>query len=1653
MATIIEDQSKGRILQVFRYIQALEQYRNPVVREIDEQPWSLWFKNLPSFPTIIKGDFENTLFDTDTEVSSSPFILKVKRPTLTDAPPPPLGYNAYLRDTWKRPDASIQFNLSSLPKEEDEKELTEAQVLERYLQEEDFAQWYQKRNLWAEKELPVRGAMGIYNQFYELYARLERESEQFELMLGDGLLHWEHPTGRIHHPILLLRLKLEFDPSVPEFTLCETEQPTELYSSVFRSVGEVTGTVMSRLQEEITSAAFHPLGGQDTEEYLVRLISQLSPYGRYLKTGEKVTSDKAPYLQRSPLVFLRKRSLGYSKALEEIIKDIPERSELPEFLNNIVGIDHGKKEEKTEIRPIDPNGEDEEILLSKPANSEQLLIADRLNHYNAVLVQGPPGTGKTHTIANLIGHLLAQGKSVLVTSHTSKALSVLHEKIVEPLQPLCLSVLSDDSRKQLERSVDSITERLASSNPDQLEREALALQNERIDLLKKLRETRQKLLEAREDEYRSLVIAGEEYDPAQAARQVNASREQSSWIPGPIRLGAPLPLSERELIELYRTNLSLTSEDEKELGSALPDPEQLVVPHEFEQWIRTYQVLSNKKLDLGKEFWKGTSGIYPEALEAHQTELGKNVSLLEKAPKWQLELIQVGIYGDEHKKPWQSLLDQIDKAYKTGVATKEILLQYDPQVSESCLADTIEEVLEEIIQHLKNNGSLSFFKLITKPSWKNLINESRVNGSSPKKIEDFEALKALIGLRKVRKKLLERWERQVTVLEGPTPQELGKAPEVECYKLRNFLLDSLHWYPKVWLPLVEKLQKDGFLWHAFYDKIPVQLGEHGEIKRLKNAVTQELTQIIEVQADRLRLERLRSQLNSLKSRIEQSNSSKSQVSLTLLSAVQKLEPTAYRKAFQVLVELTNKNQDLSLRKQYLAQLEKDAPTWASAIAHREGIHGEGQLPGKPQEAWVWRQFTEELDDRAKKSMDELLSKTNLLARQLREKTALLVEKKAWAAQVRRTTVHQRQALNGWKQLMRKIGKGTGKRAPGLLAEARKHMPMCQSAVPVWIMPLSRVVENFNPRSNSFDVVIIDEASQADVLALTALYMGKQVIVVGDNEQVSPSAVGQNVEDINKLIEEHLQGIPNAKLYDGLFSIYDLAGTVFQPICLREHFRCVTPIIQFSNYLSYDGKIKPLRDESTVKLRPHTVAYRVRGGTSYRKTNEKEAEVIASLVVACTEQPEYQDASIGVISLVGEEQARVIDRYLQNYLPAEEYQKRRIQCGNPAQFQGDERDVIFLSMIDATTEEGTLARKGDGAQDMYKKRYNVAASRARDQMWVVYSMDPEKNLKPGDLRGALIRHAKDPQGIMKMLDTAALETESEFEKQVLFRLRQKGYTVHPQWKVGGYRIDMVIEGNGQRVALECDGDKWHTPENLAEDMSRQSILERLGWRFIRLRGSEFFRDPETIMQSVFSRLEKQFGIFPQGTSMDDQQQEPREDRVKDEIIRRAEVIRRHWNGDDEEEVEEGSEEEVTLTEDELTDEEPKDEPATEIQVTEEQIDEQEKVEQIREDKVIEDKGLEEQVIVHREDRVDNESRLHRTYPSKPESGADFDLMLYLKSKGLEIIDNRNIGGTLWIIGQEELGSFIDELKNRGYRFRYKARGGRMTQNRSAWYLSE
>jgi very-short-patch-repair endonuclease len=228
------------------------------------------------------------------------------------------------------------------------------------------------------------------------------------------------------------------------------------------------------------------------------------------------------------------------------------------------------------------------------------------------------------------------------------------------------------------------------------------------------------------------------------------------------------------------------------------------------------------------------------------------------------------------------------------------------------------------------------------------------------------------------------------------------------------------------------------------------------------------------------------------------------------------------------------------------------------------------------------------------------------------------------------------------------------------------------------------------------------------------------------------------------------------------------------------------------------------------------------------------------------------------------------------------------CGNAAQFQGDERDVIFLSMVDGPPDDGQLPNRDEGPRGLYKKRYNVAVSRARNQLWVVYSLDPNAHLKPRDLRRRLIEHARDPQALLRAMEIQGKRTDSIFEKLVLQRLLAARYRVETQWPVGAYRIDLVVEGKTRRLAVECDGEKWHTAEQLQHDIDREAILRRLGWKFVRIRGSVFFRDPDAAMAPVFVKLD-QLGIEPLGEGI----APPDPGGVVDRVRKQAETLRAQW----------------------------------------------------------------------------------------------------------------------------------------------------------------
>jgi len=504
--------------------------------------------------------------------------------------------------------------------------------------------------------------------------------------------------------------------------------------------------------------------------------------------------------------------------------------------------------------------------------------------------------------------------------------------------------------------------------------------------------------------------------------------------------------------------------------------------------------------------------------------------------------------------------------------------------------------------------------------------------------------------------------------------------------------------------------------------------------------------------------------------------------------------------------------------------------------------------------------------------EELNARHKILQKQVLDTTKDLAVRMAWGHCFKNMTREQETSLLAWQNAIERFGTGKRKGSAQAKKDAAHHMQRCRSAIPAWIMPLYRVLDTVSfEEPEIFDLVIIDEASQCGPEALLLHYLGKKIIVVGDNEQVAPENVGVEVEDVERLRQQYLEGVP---LEDNLgrdSTLFDNAGLrLREKVFLTEHYRCVPEIIQFCNDLCYAPQSKPLlalRQSKPDGLKPALKSIYIEGGcrdvsaksTSRLKTNKPEAKRIVEEIIRCSENAEYKDKTFGMISMLGYEQARLIEGMLMESMSPEEYEKRKLLCGTSASFQGDERDVIFMSMVDDSDSRLSALTK-----DTDKRRYNVGVSRAKDQLFLFHSFRLNET-RSHCLRNRLLAHCLHPQ--RTFLDSVDSVFESKFEEDVYNDIINRKYRVIPQVSFGDKRIDLVIEGMGDRLAVECDGDAWHGPDAWESDMARQRRLERCDWVFWRIRASEYYRDPNSAMNSLWDKLDD-MRIYPLSVNKDD-----------------------------------------------------------------------------------------------------------------------------------------------------------------------------------------
>lgn len=1367
-------------------------------------------------------------------------------------------------DTSKNPEISTEY-----------RNWTPAEELERLWLEYLVNQW----DPWAKEFRIWQKVQQLYEDVDFMRRRLEEAEERYELVLAIGLLQWRNPTGITIKRHLLTAPAEIFQDAIrgiltvtPAASFNGFRIELDMLEFQHRPDLDPVKTELENLLEELNVRAWDKIKAGDILRLVANRAASDAQIDENLWRPLKKADETFRIVLAPALVLRERRPTAYDELITRFLKAVEED---PNFSTTIPWgqfVDEDKTQsDPLKILPKDGRlfgNIDDRLYFPRPMNDEQKRIAEQLRKKPYVLVKGPPGTGKSYTIANLICHLLALGERVLVTAQAPKALAVLRNLLPGDISNLCVMAFSStrEDQRLLEESIRKILSRRNSWNAKSALEKINKLEKELLELEKRQAKLDNRLRQCREAEtYSHTLFGGYQGTAAQIAKQLEHDQKVYGWFPEVVGPDARCPLEKSELRFLAEVHASLTEERLKELkmeagNFLLPDPEEFdklmgALFAAEKQWQALAGTVEPEKLNRLLDVPEADLEICKTFLHDLEKEIINTDRALGRVSKQILRDFLLG-QGTQWLKIIQNLeplLGQIQETYQQ-VGTAQV------EISEDIEHTKLLRNARRRFEHFKKGGRKGFSIFAPK-----VVRETRyieekcwVNGQSPRDTDALQILVAYLDLEKYIQQMRNALPELADLMKQSDPRVAAQT--VEKFVHQIFHLSSL----------LEKRGQQALGSISLHER--ALLVEPGEI--------QKWLALLKAEMARRSLEKLKEELKAWSTKIQALPESNAHpCMLKLAQAIVGKDAARWKVAWEERECFKEKKKDFHRYQKLSQRLDQECPGLKNLLDANRGHPEWRDRILHLDRAWTWaaaRAWLRQVTDAS--SYCSILEQRKNVEEKIKTTLLRLVELKAWKAFFDRLDKETKQNLVAWQKAMARVGKGTGKHAFKHRRSARKYLKDCIQKIPIWVMPIHKLWDTVIAKPGMFDTIIVDEASQAGLDSLILLLLGKRVVVVGDDKQNSPEAVGISEEDITRLAKEHLRDFHFREEFRPDASLYDHAERVFGNVTsLREHFRCVPEIIRFSNDLCYtDSPLIPLRQPPPDRLPPLKTVYVSGGfceGEGQRLINRPEADEIVRTVQECIKNEAYKGKTMGIIVLQGHAQAELIERKLAEVLEPKERAERKLRCGVPATFQGDERDVIFLSLVVAPNHSyRALTSLAD------QRRFNVAMSRAKDQVWLFHSVR-QHELSREDLRWWLLnffdnsnqktledfneereRLEREVLRRPRQLGTQPESYESWFEVDVALELLRRGYRVKPQFKVSGYRIDLVVEGIENRLAVECDGDTWHGPEQFERDIFRQRQLERVGWNFVRIRESEFYADRKRALQLIEERCEE-LNIYP------------------------------------------------------------------------------------------------------------------------------------------------------------------------------------------------
>ena len=1347
-----------------------------------------------------------------------------------------------------------------------------------------LAEYLPQWQAWAEGERPRRKSISLYGDLFALKYQIEAEEtvKPQELVWGIGVASWQIPfeesSVSFEYPLLTqaVEISIEEKSMALEVRPRSTDTRVEMDAFVTCSLPGAANVELA-IKEHLQKHSESPVTPFDASSYtdvLKLAASNLDCNGSYrevLATGAPLPAPATDLIVTDGWALLsRPRTTHYlTDDLKRLKAKLATGCDIP--LGPLALVtppsDEPVEFEAIHFRGLSSRGSGhgkvEELYFPLPYNEEQVTIVQRLEKAAGVAVQGPPGTGKTHSIANIICHYLATGRRVLVTSRGEPALEVLQSKIPEEVRALTVALMASDREgvRQFQTSIEAIQHQVSQLNPEQTQQEIATLKSAIDRAHHELASIDTRIDEIAIAQLSEVEIDGVQMRAQKLAELVTSGLEQHGWFNDDITLlpeNSP-PLTEEDAgklrearrkvgLDLVYVQASYPSAD------SLPATAAIAELHEALSSIKRIdaEIERGELLDL-----KATTAEVLVAARDLLESVEQAKTLAEE-----LEFAESGWPLDLRIKCRQSsftserqALESLFSDIAALVEARAAFLQRPVEFPDAGLRTL--KTRQAVARAVETGKPFGFIALGTGEA-KEHIAAVKVSGLSPTSTDDWAHVQRHIELDEKVLSFVSRWNQFADELSIPRLE--GGIAALRRIEMVAVLAKKAHRLATEFdATLPQKAD-------AVFCSAPAKtlLGGSAELHEIKRQLLRHLT--------KAELSRAATQLSTFHEKLAGKTGP---VSLALQQFVEKQlgnpdipserVSARYAELATELRRIASLTVDLVQIKDSAARIEQvGAPKLASRLRSQPvEMAGEDTVfPVTWRQAWTWARIRTYLDNiEAREELLGLSARRKNLEDGLSRLYKDLVSKAAWLATKRNATPRVLQALAGYATAIRRIGQGTGPNATRYRRDAREAMLDAAGAVPCWIMNHARISESMPPDIGAFDLVIVDEASQSDLWALPAILRGKKILVVGDDKQVSPDGSFIKAQKIQELKVRFLSEQPYGTEMTPEKSLYDLAARVFaaDQVMLREHFRCAPPIIAYSNRVFYGGGVQPLRiPKASERINPPLVdIYVTNGFRNMHGHNDFEAQAIAEEISAIMKNEAFAGRTIGVVSLLGMDQAKHIDSIVRQRCDAADLLRRKFKCGEAPTFQGSERDIMFLSMV--ADNKNCHALSGL----IYDQRFNVAASRARDRMYLVRSVKTS-DLSNLDLRLTLLNHYSKPM----VTDNEEAEVlidqcESGFEREVFTILASRGYRIIPQVKTGAYRIDMVVEGAGDnRLAIELDGDEYHGPDRWPHDMNRQRVLERAGWVFWRCFASTWSLHKDDVLQELLARLTA-MGIEPMG----------------------------------------------------------------------------------------------------------------------------------------------------------------------------------------------